>query len=367
MKIVVTGANGFIGKNLCAFLKENNENSIIEIDRETPIDKISQYLSEADFVYHLAGINRPSNDSEFNQGNTDFTHFICDELSKRNVPVPVMFSSSIQAEQNNPYGLSKVAAEDIIINYGNTSNSPYYIYRFTNVFGKWCKPNYNSFVATFCYNIINNIDININNPDASVNLIYIDDICHQLISLLESNSTSGYHSITPVYSTTVGEVANLLTSFRDSRTNLVIDDVGNGFIRALYSTYISYFSPSQFSYRIPSYEDSRGLFCEILKTQKSGQFSFLTAHPGITRGGHYHHSKNEKFLVIQGKAHFKFKNIVTNESYDLYTNSDVLEVVDTIPGWSHDITNIGDTDLIVVLWANEIFDRDNPDTIAYPL
>ncbi|HCM64414.1 MAG TPA: capsular biosynthesis protein [Morganella sp. (in: Bacteria)] len=367
MKIIVTGAKGFIGKNLCTMLKECSEYTVLEIDRKTTKNEISKYLAEADFVYHLAGINRPQDDNEFEQGNTNLTDFICQELSKRNGPVPIMFSSSIQAEYNNPYGQSKAASEKIIVNYNKKSNSPYYIYRFPNVFGKWCKPNYNSFIATFCYNIINNIDIHIDNPDSSVSLVYIDDVCHQLISLLDTDNLNGLHSISPVYSTTVGEVADLLKHFRNSRDNLVIDNVGNGLIRALYSTYISYFSPSQFSYHIPSYQDDRGLFCEVLKTKNSGQFSFLTAHPGITRGGHYHHSKNEKFLVIQGTAHFKFKNIITNEFFDLHTDSGTLEIVDTIPGWSHDITNIGDNDLIVMLWANEIFDRDNPDTITCSL
>lgn len=363
----MTGANGFIGKNLCVFLQENSDNTVVEIDKETPLHVISQHLLDADFVYHLAGVNRPLDDLEFSRGNTEFTNFICDELSKRETPIPIMFSSSIQAELNNPYGLSKAAAEETIINYSNRTGSPYYIYRFTNVFGKWCKPNYNSFVATFCYNINNNIDITINNHKSPVDLIYIDDVCHELTSLLDNSITPGFHSITPVYSTTVGEVADLLRSFHDNRKNLIIDDVGNGLIRALYSTYISYYSPTQFSYRIPSYQDNRGLFCEVLKTRNSGQFSFLTAHPGITRGGHYHHSKNEKFLVIQGKAHFKFKDLNTGTSFDIYTSSEVLEVVDTIPGWTHNITNIGDNDLIVMLWANEIFDRDNPDTVVSSL
>lgn len=367
MKIVVTGANGFIGKNLCVMLNEHGHNDILKVDRETSQEQLATILSTADFVYHLAGINRPKDDREFQQGNTDLTNFIIDKLKQCSRPVPLVLSSSIQAECNNAYGRSKRSAEQAVEQYGLDTGSPYFIYRFSNVFGKWCQPNYNSFVATFCYNIINGIDITINDPSARVNLIYIDDVCRSLITLLNGSQVDGFKGVSPEYPVTVGEVAALLNVFKASRDNLVTDNVGCGLTRALYSTYLSYMSPEQFSYTIPSYNDERGVFSEMLKTKDSGQFSFFTAHPGVTRGGHYHHSKNEKFLVVKGKALFRFVNIITGERYELHTDSGSPRIVETVPGWSHDITNTGDEDMIVMLWANEVFDRSAPDTFTWPL
>ncbi|MEY0303578.1 NAD-dependent epimerase/dehydratase family protein [Providencia manganoxydans] len=367
MKIVVTGAKGFIGKNLCIMLKEAGYSNIIEVDRYTTRSDLISILSEADFVYHLAGVNRPKNEHDFIEGNIDLTYFITEQLATFNRKVPLVFSSSTQALQDNSYGKSKRSAELIIEQYGIKTGSPYFIYQFPNVFGKWCRPNYNSFVATFCYNKLNDLAVTINDPSAPVTLVYIDDVCQHLISHLRKPSKNGFQNVIPNYSTTVGEVANILDSFKRSRNTLVTEDVGIGLIRALYSTYLSYMSPKQFSYEIPKYSDERGAFSEMLKTKQSGQFSFFTAYPGITRGGHYHHSKNEKFLVLKGKALFKFKNISTGESYELIIDDSSSRIVETIPGWSHDITNIGDDDMIVMLWANEIFDRDAPDTYSYPL
>ncbi len=278
-----------------------------------------------------------------------------------------MVSSSIQAEHDNPYGTSKAQAEQALVEYSSETAADYYIYRFPNVFGKWCRPNYNSFVATFCHNIVNDIEITIDNPEAPVTLVYIDDVCAELVSLLSSKKETGLNFVKPEYPTTVGDVAKQLRAFKASRENLVTENVGTGLTRTLYSTYLSYFSPSQFSYTVPSYGDERGVFCEMLKTKESGQFSFFTAHPGITRGGHYHHSKNEKFLVIKGKALFKFEQIITGERYELVVDAIRPEIVETVPGWSHDVTNVGCDELVVMLWANEIFDREAPDTIAKPL
>lgn len=367
MKIVVTGAKGFIGKNLCVMLSEHGYQDIVEVDRETSRDELSTYIAEADFVYHLAGINRPKDDAEFQQGNADLTRFIVERLSLNVKNVPLMLSSSSQATRDNPYGKSKLLAEQAVKQYGNETGSAYYIYRFPNVFGKWCRPNYNSFVATFCYNTLNGLDITINDPAAPVTLVYIDDVCRSLISLLDGTESHGFKCVAPEYSTTVGEVADLLRSFKESRNSLVTQNVGTGLCRALYSTYLSYMSPEQFSYAIPSYGDERGVFSEMLKTKEAGQFSFFTAHPGITRGGHYHHTKNEKFLVVKGQALFKFEHIATGERYELKTDSSSPRIVETVPGWSHDITNIGDEEMIVMLWANEIFDREAPDTFARPL
>jgi UDP-2-acetamido-2,6-beta-L-arabino-hexul-4-ose reductase len=367
MNIVVTGAQGFIGKNLCVMLSEKEYESIVQIDRDTSVDAIKEALSNADFVFHLAGVNRPKEEFEFTTGNADFTEFVVNELKGNGRQTPLMLSSSIQARLDNAYGVSKVQAETLVAEYGKDTGADVFIYRFPNVFGKWCRPNYNSFVATFCHNIANDIEININDASAPVNLVYIDDVCHALIALLEGSVESGFKQVPVEYNTTVGEVAELLEAFKLSRDTLVTERVGTGLTRALYSTYLSYFEPSKFHYRLPKYDDERGTFCEVLKTKESGQFSFFTARKGITRGGHYHHSKNEKFLVIKGKALFKFEHVTTGERYELTVNSEEATVVETVPGWSHDISNIDEEELIVMLWANEIFDREAPDTIWKPL
>lgn len=369
MNILVTGANGFIGRNLCVYLKEAGFCNIVTITRADNDESIEEKVKKADFIYHLAGINRPKDDSEFKKGNTGLTQKIVEVLITNDRTCPIVLTSSIQAELNNPYGISKAGAESVIEAYREETGVTTYTYRLPNVFGKWCKPNYNSAVATFCYNTINDLPITVHNTDAELNLVYIDDVCHAFVSLLSDTPSkgAGFCEIEPVYKTTVGKVVELLNDFKQSRTSLIANKVGTGFERALYSTYLSYFKPEQFTYDVPSYTDERGSFSEMLKTKDSGQFSFFTAHPGVTRGGHYHHSKNEKFLVLKGEARFKFKHIVTGEEYELNTSEEVRTIVETVPGWTHDITNIGSEELIVMLWANEVFDRDKPDTVAMPL
>lgn len=369
MNILVTGAKGFIGQNLCIHLKEAGFENIEIITRDDNDISIDQKVKHADFIYHLAGINRPENDEQFKAGNTDLTQKIVDILVNNERSTPILLTSSIQAELNNPYGISKAGAESAIAAYREKTGSAAYIYRLPNIFGKWCRPNYNSAVATFCYNTINDLPITIHNADAPLSLVYIDDVCHSFVSLLTNAplAPAEYSQVEPVYKTTVGKVVSLLSDFKQSRTSLITNKVGVGFERALYSTYLSYFKPEQFTYDVPSYTDQRGSFSEMLKTTDSGQFSFFTAHPGITRGGHYHHSKNEKFLVLKGEARFKFKQIATGEEYEVNTSEAVRTIVETVPGWTHDITNVGSEELIVMLWANEIFDRDKPDTVAMPL
>ncbi|MGI2180127.1 UDP-2-acetamido-2,6-beta-L-arabino-hexul-4-ose reductase [Shewanella frigidimarina] len=368
MNIVVTGANGFIGKNLLVFLHEAGFDSITTITRENSNDEILSKVATADFIYHLAGINRPKSDDEFKVGNTDLTALIVNHLISLDKKTPIVLSSSIQAEFDNPYGISKAAAEDLLNLYEDKTGANVYIYRLPNVFGKWCRPNYNSAVATFCHNTLNNLPIFIHNAEAELNLVYIDDVCKQFIRLLDSSIVdNGRFDITPTYKVTVGEVATLLGKFKESRNSLITEKVGSEFIRALYSTYLSYLEPSQFAYPVTQHSDERGTFVEMLKTKDSGQFSFFTAHIGVTRGGHYHHSKTEKFLVIKGKALFKFKHIVTDEFYELVVDGEESSIVETAPGWSHDVTNIGNEELVVMLWANEIFDRNNPDTINYKI
>ena len=364
MRILVTGANGFIGKNLCLQLQEQGYTEIIKIGRSHSYDDLDKAIESVDFIYHLAGVNRPQHEDEFKQGNADLTSYIVSKLLALSYKTPILLASSAQASQKNAYGVSKALAENIVNNYSYESGASVYIYRLPNVFGKWCRPNYNSVVATFCYNIANDLPISVNDPNAQINLVYIDNVCEHFIHHLVNDDASGIQTIKPVYPKTVGEIANTLESFKKSKATLVTENVGTGFLRALYSTYISYYTKEQFSYSVPSYVDPRGSFCELLKTKEAGQFSFFTAHPEVTRGGHYHHSKNEKFLVIQGQAKFRFKHMITNEFYELDVSGEDYRVVETVPGWTHDITNIGNNDLIVMLWANEIFDRDKPDTFA---
>lgn len=363
MKILVTGADGFIGTNLCLRLEDIGYKDLIKIGRTSTEEEFLSGIKAADFIYHLAGVNRPIDENEFEIGNSNLTQKIVNILIDNNLSTPVMFSSSTQAAFDNAYGKSKAIAEIALNNYASKCRAKIYCYRFPNVFGKWCKPNYNSFVATFCHNIAMGIDISIHDPNTVVTLVYIDDVCSELISLLEPSALVGNRCINPEYRVTVGEVAELIYKFKESRHSLVTEDVGTGFCRALYSTWLSYLSPSDFSYPVASYRDQRGVFCEMLKTQNSGQFSFFTAHPGVTRGGHYHHSKNEKFLVIQGTARFRFRHVITDETYILEVSSDEHKIVETVPGWTHDITNIGENELIVMLWANEIFNKSLPDTI----
>ena len=368
MNILITGSDGFIGKNLHFFLKEAGFESIFRVTLEDTKNDILKKVASADFIYHLAGVNRTDNESEFKKGNTDLTRLIVNHLIKLNKKTPILLTSSIQAELANAYGVSKSEAEKEIKKYNEITSASIYIYRLPNVFGKWCRPNYNSVVATFCYNILNDLPIVVHDPDTALNLVYIDDLCNEFVSLLSGVVLNkDIFDISPVYKVTVGEVSNLLLDFKKSRKNLLTENVGAHFIRALYSTYMSYLEPEQFSYCVPQHSDARGTFVEMLKTRDSGQFSYFTAHPGVTRGGHYHHTKTEKFLVIKGCALFKFQHLVTNESYELRVNGDESKIVETAPGWSHDITNIGENELIVMLWANEIFDIKKPDTVAKSL
>ena len=368
MKILVTGADGFIGKNLCVSLAEQAGFEVLPVVRATDPAALESKVAQADAVIHLAGVNRPQDPAEFAAGNADFTARLCQALLATGRPIPVAFASSIQADRDNPYGLSKRAAEDHLRRYAEASGAPVALYRLANVFGKWSRPDYNSAVATFCHNIARGLPIQVNDAAAPLRLVYIDDVVAELLRFLADPGTGvGLRQAGPVYATTVGELARQIEAFKDVRTSLVTERVGTGLVRALYATYVSFLPPQAFSYGVPKYGDARGVFVEMLKTPDCGQFSFFTAHPGITRGGHYHHTKTEKFLVIKGVARYRFRHLVTDEVFELDSTGDEPLVVDTIPGWAHDITNIGDDELVVMLWANEIFDRQNPDTIASPV
>ena len=367
MKVLITGANGFVAKNLIVRLGELDSLEIVAYTRQTPEQQLSGMLADVDAVVHLAGVNRPPSPEEFVSGNTGLTQSLCQALLECGRQVPVIFSSSTQAALDNPYGKSKLAAEQALRDYAAQSGTSVYIYRLPNVFGKWCRPNYNSAVATFCHNIASGLPIQINDSNAALSLVYVDDVVDEFIRVLQDKppvDAAAFCAVPVQYQTTVGELAQQLNAFRDSRTTLISEKVGVGLVRALYSTYMSYLTPDAFAYNVPKFGDPRGVFVEMLKTQDSGQFSYFTAYPGITRGGHYHHSKTEKFLVIKGHARFGFRHILTDETYELFTSGEQPKIVETIPGWSHDITNVGEEEMVVMLWANEIFDRDRPDTIA---
>ncbi|MBX3622304.1 MAG: capsular polysaccharide biosynthesis protein CapF [Rhizobacter sp.] len=365
MQIVLTGADGFIGRNLRVRLGELGHTNVSPVTSATTADQLEGLLSTADFVFHLAGVNRPKDPSEYMTGNTGFTRTLAAGLRATGRLIPIAFASSIQATQDNPYGASKLAAEDVLLEYGRDTGAPVYLARLANVFGKWCRPNYNSAVATFCHNIARGLPIMINDPSAALRLVYIDDVVEAFTNLLVAgHHVARYVEVSPVHETTVGQVATLLQNFAESRNSLVMPPVGTGLVRALYSTFISYLPPDAFAYEVPKHADPRGVFVEMLKTSDCGQFSYFTAHPGVTRGEHYHHSKTEKFLVIRGSAQFGFRHIQTGETHSVVTHGGEGRIVETVPGWTHNVTNVGEDELIVMLWANEIFDRQRPDTIA---
>ncbi len=366
MKILITGTNGFIAKNLMVRLGELPNYEVLNFSREQDLANLELLVNESDFIFHLAGTNRPANISEFQVGNVDFTKKLCEFVLAAKKLIPIVLSSSTQAELQNPYGISKRQAEDTLISFYEKYANPIYIFRLPNVFGKWAKPNYNSAVATFCNNIAHNLPIVINDHTAKLTLVYIDDVIDSFIKLLSDGpeNKNTYQTVPTVYETTVGELASTVNMFKEIPQTGSIMPVGCGLTRALYSTYLSYLPENKFSYSLIQHKDSRGIFVEMLKTKDSGQFSFFTAHPGITRGGHYHHSKTEKFLIIQGKAQFRFRHILSNQYYETNVDDTESTIVETIPGWTHDITNTGKDTLIVMLWANEVFDSKRPDTIA---
>lgn len=363
-RVAVTGANGFIGKNLVLRLRELGTD-VIPIGHTLNVDAMAELLAGADHIIHLAGVNRPENPTDFQYGNQGMTERLVAALQQAAPAALVIYASSIQAVQDNPYGRSKLAAEAVVRRHGQDTGAPVHIFRLPNVFGKWCRPNYNSVVATFCHNISRGLPITISNRSAVLQLVYIDDVVDTFIDLIRGrNVLEGEAMVSPVYEVTLGELADQLIGFHDSRETLVPGRVGTGLLRALHATYLSYLPPEKFNYDLVAHTDPRGSFVEMLRTLDSGQFSYFTAHPGITRGGHYHHSKTEKFLVLHGTARFGFRHVLTDESFEIVTSGSKPEIVETVPGWSHDVTNVGDETMVVMLWANELFDRERPDTIA---
>lgn len=365
MRILVTGAKGFIGKNLIAELKNQKFTDIYEYDIESTLDELDHYSKNCDFVFHLAGINRPKEPKEFFEGNFGFTSVLLDYLKKHNNKSTIMLSSSIQSTLDNLYGQSKKAGEDLLFSYGRETGARVLIYRFPNVFGKWCRPNYNSVIATFSYNIANNIPIIVNDPDVLMSLIYIDDLVNELIQALKGNESKKdeFCYVEPVFNIKLGAIVNLLYSFRESKNNLTIPSTEDKFTKYLYSTYLSYLPKNQFIYDLNMNIDHRGSFTEFIKTHDRGQVSINISKPGIVKGNHWHHTKNEKFLVVSGRGVIRLRKIDESEVIEYHVSGDKLQVIDIPPGYTHNIENLGDINMITVMWVNEIFDPQNPDTI----
>lgn len=364
MNILVTGAEGFIGKNLIAELRNKKYNDIFEYDRDTDSSQLDAYCKEADFVFHLAGVNRPKDQSEFMEGNYGLTSNLLDSLKKHNNTCPVMISSSVQAKLDNPYGESKKAGENLLFTYGNETGSKVLVYRFPNVFGKWCRPNYNSAVATFCHNVAHDMPIQVNNPSVMMNLVYIDDVVNELINALEDNENKvgEFCEVPVVHTVTLGEIVDLIYSFKKSREDRSVPNMSYAFAKKLYSTYLSYLPEDKFNYDLKMNVDHRGSFTEFIKTPDRGQVSINISKPGIIKGNHWHHTKNEKFLVVSGKGVIRFRKIDSDEVIEYFVSGDKMEVVDIPTGYTHNIENLGDTDMVTVMWVNEPFNKENADT-----
>lgn len=376
MNILITGAKGFVGKNLVASLcniKEGKDKTypnlptdinILEYDIDTELALLDEYCAKADFVFNLAGVNRPEDSAEFMSGNFGFASTLLDTLKKQHNTCPVMLSSSVQAELDNLYGQSKKAGEELFLAYAKETGAKVLVYRFPNLFGKWCRPNYNSAVATFCNNIANSLPITVNDRSVSMTLCYIDDVVAELIRALQGieNRAGDYCRVPVEHKTTLGEIVDLIYSFKASREERSIPDMSDAFTNKLYATYLSYLPTGGFSYPLKMNIDQRGSFTEILRTADRGQFSVNISKTAITKGNHWHHTKNEKFLVISGKGVIRFRKIGDSEVLEYFVSGDKLEVVDIPTGYTHNIENLGDTNMVTLMWSNECFDPEHPDT-----
>ncbi len=378
MKILVTGSKGFIGKNLIAELRNRGFSAadILGFDVDTDSALLDDFCAECGFVFHLAGVNRPDDPAEFMTGNFGFTSELLAALVRNGNKCPVMLSSSTQAALNNPYGLSKRAGEDLLLDYGRVNDVAVYVYRFPNVFGKWSMPNYNSAVATFCFNIARGMPINVNDPDVVLKLVYIDDVVRELTGLVNRDGGNlQVHEVPVVYEKRLGAVVDLLYAFKNAREwpELSVPDMSDPFVRKLYATYTSFLPEDGFSYQLRMNCDDRGSFTEFLKTPERGQISVNISHPGIVKGNHWHHTKTEKFLVVSGRGVVRFRRVgavdVTGIDEgkqavkEYFVSGDRLEVIDIPAGFTHNIENLGDTDMVTLMWASEPFDPDLPDTV----
>lgn len=364
MKILITGAKGFVGKNLSYTLENMGKYELFLCDIDTSKEELRKYTSECDFVYHLAGVHRPEDEEEYMKVGFGFTEELLGLLQKNNNKAPILVSSSIQAALDNPYGKSKKAGEDLIFNYGKQNDVKTFVYRLPNLFGKWSRPNYNSVVSTFCYNIASGLPIQINDSNYQLTISYIDDVVNEFISILDGEGfkEGNYYDIPNKYVITLGELADQIKSFRDTRKNLEVPNMLNELSKKLYSTYISYINEDDFAYALNMHCDQRGSFTEILKLQERGQMSVNISKPGITKGNHWHHTKVEKFLVVKGEAILRFRRIDTDKLIEYNLNGDELKIVDIPTGYTHNITNIGNEDMVFVIWTNEYYNPEKPDT-----
>ncbi|MEA5026336.1 UDP-2-acetamido-2,6-beta-L-arabino-hexul-4-ose reductase [bioreactor metagenome] len=373
MRILVTGANGFIGRNLVARLKNMKEDKnknvasnfiIYEYDQTTNPDLLPLYCSNADFVFNLAGVNRPENITDYMKDNFGFASVLLDTLEKCGNRCPIMLASSIQAQLDNPYGQSKKAGEDLFFDYARRMNSKVLVYRFPNVFGKWCRPNYNSVIATFCYNVARGIPIKINDSNSLLYLVYIDDLVNEMLNALknEEHYDGLFNTVPIVYRYNLGYIADLICSFKMTRDDKTIPNMGDDFIKKLYATYLSYLPENSFSYPLIMNIDARGSFTEMIRTQDRGQVSVNISNQGVVKGNHWHNTKSEKFLVVKGQGVIRLRKISEKEVFEYYVSGDKLEVVDIPVGYTHNIENLGITEMITIMWANEPFNSEYPDT-----
>ena len=375
MKLLITGAKGFVGRNLVEALKNirdkkdktsglNSDLVIYEYDVDTQESLLEEYCKDADFVFNLAGVNRPEKEEDFIKGNFGFASTLLDTLEKYNNKCPVMLSSSIQASLDNPYGKSKKAGEDLFFEYSKRTGAKVLVYRLPNVFGKWCRPNYNSAVATFCHNIAHELPIIVNDRNYMMTLVYIDDVVNELINALigKENRKDDFCEVSVIHKITLGEIVDLLYSFKNSRNDLSVVDTSDLFANKLYATYLSYLPEDNFSYPLKMNCDERGSFTEILRTKECGQFSVNISKPGITKGNHWHNTKNEKFVVVSGKGVIRFRKIGDDKVIEYFVSGDKIEVIDIPTGYTHNIENLGDSDMVTFMWANECFNPDKPDT-----
>ncbi|MGB4762502.1 MAG: NAD-dependent epimerase/dehydratase family protein [Candidatus Saccharimonas sp.] len=365
MKVLVTGSSGFIGKNLCSSLSLHDSIELLKLTRDHSPEELTQLVLKADFIYHIAGINRPKNDHEFTEGNTDLTKSIVETLRAADKKTPVLITSSIQAELDNPYGKSKLAAENAVLQLREQTGAQVYIYRLPGVFGKWSKPNYNSVVATWCYNIAHDLPIEVSDPNHTLKLVYIDDVVDSFVAHLEASKaeTNPYHEVTPTFEVSLGDLSDRIRFIHNIRSDLVVPDLSDKLNKCLYATYISYLDTDNFSYDLTKNSDTRGWLAEFVKSKQFGQIFISKTKPGISRGEHWHHTKIEKFLVVEGQAEIIFRNKIHAQDIIRYTvNGDDATVLDIPTGYVHAIKNIGESDLITIFWANEILDKNKPDT-----
>lgn len=375
MNVLVTGAKGFVGKNLCATLQNiaagkdksfgiPSDLAVFAYDIDTVPESLDSWCRDCDFVFHLAGVNRPKDAAAFMEGNFGFTDTLLTKLEAYGNACPIVLSSSTQAALDNPYGKSKLAGEERLRQYGARTGARTLIYRFPNLFGKWCRPNYNSVVATFCHNIAHGLPIRIDDPNTVLHLAYIDDVVAELIAALQGKEhRAGEFCFVPTaHEISLGKLAALLSGFRASREERSVPDMGDALTRKLYATYLSYLPENAFSYPLARHEDARGSFTEIIRTADRGQFSVNISKPGVVKGNHWHHTKNEKFLVVSGEGVIRFRKIDGGEVITYRVSGNQPVVVDIPTGYTHNIENLGDTDLVTFMWASECFDPDKPDT-----